>query len=171
MILFISFVEILGERCGINCIKEAVSGTTLVDIDERSYISRLKALGTDLTPELFVCQLSTNDAGKLQDFIGTEAAMRFIIEYVKEKFGCKIAFYTSARTFDSPRYEELVGIMYRLQKEYGFAVLDLWNDPEMNRSAITEEQLARYMSDRAHPTYEGYAEWWAPKFVEFYKSL
>lgn len=63
----ISFVEILGERCGINCIKEAVSGTTLVDINEKSYISRLKSIDTKLKVDLFVCQLSTNDAKKKLD--------------------------------------------------------------------------------------------------------
>ena len=167
----VSFAEITAEMCGFECVKYAVSGTTLADVSERSYVSRLKTVDTEQHFDLFVCQLSTNDAGKLPDFIGTEAAMRFIIEYIREKFGCRIMFYTSARTFESPRYEELVGIMYRLQKEYGFDVLDLWNDPEMNSSAITEEQLARYMKDKAHPTYEGYAEWWAPKFVEFYNNL
>ena len=39
-----SFVEILAQRDGIIPIKEAVSGTTLVDQDETSYIARLKTI-------------------------------------------------------------------------------------------------------------------------------
>ena len=38
----ISFVDLMAERCKSNCIKEAVSGTTLADINEDSYVSRLK---------------------------------------------------------------------------------------------------------------------------------
>lgn len=40
----ISFADIMAEECGINCIKEAVSGTTLADINDNSYVSRLKKL-------------------------------------------------------------------------------------------------------------------------------
>ena len=38
----VSFVELMAEQCGINYIKKAVSGTTLADIDNSSYVTRLK---------------------------------------------------------------------------------------------------------------------------------
>ncbi|MBE6679988.1 MAG: SGNH/GDSL hydrolase family protein, partial [Ruminococcaceae bacterium] len=43
----ISFAEMLAKQYEFNYIKEAVSGTTLVDIGENSYVSRLKKRGTD----------------------------------------------------------------------------------------------------------------------------
>ena len=60
----VSFVDMIGDLCGANCIKYAVSGTTLVNINEASYVSRLKSISPSIKPDLFVCQLSTNDAKK-----------------------------------------------------------------------------------------------------------
>ena len=37
----VSMVEVIAEKCGCNCVKHAVSGTTLADIGERSYVRRL----------------------------------------------------------------------------------------------------------------------------------
>ena len=63
----VSFVELMRDRCGIRCIKEAVSGTTLADINEGSYVSRLKTVDKSEKVDLFICQLSTNDATKKLD--------------------------------------------------------------------------------------------------------
>lgn len=164
----VSFAELMAEQCGFCCVKEAVSGTTLADIEERSYVARLKTVDTFLPVDLFICQLSTNDAGRELPVEQTEAALRFIVTYVKDTFGCPIAFYTNTR-YDSERYEGLVKLLVDLQKEYGFAILDFWNDEPMN--AISDEQRARYMRDNIHPTLDGYREWWTPKFIEFCKAL
>ena len=59
-----SFVDMVAARTGANCVKEAVSGTTLVDDNAKSYVARLKALDPKTPCDLFVCQLSTNDATK-----------------------------------------------------------------------------------------------------------
>ena len=53
----VSMVDLLAETCNCTCIKEAVSGTTLADINERSYVSRLKAAEISRPMDLFVCQL------------------------------------------------------------------------------------------------------------------
>ena len=57
--------EYLSARFGAELTKEAVSGTTLADMDETSYVSRMRR---NLDPkagfDLFICQLSTNDASK-----------------------------------------------------------------------------------------------------------
>jgi lysophospholipase L1-like esterase len=59
----VSFADIICERNGYEMIKEAVSGTTLVDEDGSSYVSRLKRIEEE-NVDLFICQLSTNDATK-----------------------------------------------------------------------------------------------------------
>ena len=54
----VSFAELMVDVCGIHCIKEAVSGTTLADINDDSYVARLKKVDTSQTVDLFICQLS-----------------------------------------------------------------------------------------------------------------
>ena len=74
----VSFADIMGEVCGINCIKEAVSGTTLADMDDSSYVARLKRIDRTIALDLFVCQLSTNDASTSRniEFSRIEQAVR-----------------------------------------------------------------------------------------------
>lgn len=163
----ISFADLMQKELGFNMIKEAVSGTTLADISEKSYVSRLKKVDAECV-DLFICQLSTNDASKKLDYADTENAIRFIIEYVREKFACPVVFYTGTR-YESERYAYLVEMLYRLKDEYGFYVLDLWNDEEM--LAVTPQDYERFMKDKIHPNIVGYTEWWTPKFVSFCTSL
>lgn len=58
----ISFADMMAKELNFHCIKEAVSGTTLADLDETSYVSRLKRLDPATKADLLICQLSTNDA-------------------------------------------------------------------------------------------------------------
>ena len=164
----VSMVDLLAETCNCTCIKEAVSGTTLADINERSYVSRLKAAEISRPMDLFVCQLSTNDAKRNIPLSDVEAAIREILDFVKENYGCPIVFYTGTR-YESEAYERMIALLYDLQREYGFAVLDLFYDEEM--SAVSEEDYRRYMKDPIHPTLLGYTEWWTPRFVEFFKGM
>lgn len=162
----ISFADIMTDECGIKCIKEAVSGTTLADINDLSYVSRLKKVDKDIPVDLFVCQLSTNDTKEKYNLTLSqiEEAIRFILDYVKENFGCPIVFYTGTY-FENDKYEKMIELLYSLKKEYGFCVLDLYNDPEMR--SVSKEDYDRYMCDPRHPLLEGYKEWWTPKFIEF----
>ena len=162
-----AFVEMIGELCGANCIKEAVSGTTLVDINEKSYISRLKAMGTGIRPDLFVCQLSTNDAGRKLDISEIEKAICFILSYVKNTFGCPIVFYTGTY-FESNEYKNMVALLYELKKKYNFYILDLYHDEGM--LAVSKDDYQKYMRDDVHPTLLGYREWWTPKFIDFLEN-
>lgn len=164
----VSFADIMSESCGINMIKEAVSGTTLADINEASYVSRLKKLDNSLKVDLFICQLSTNDAALNIPTTQTEAAIRFIIEYVKASFDCPIVFYTGTY-FESPRYAELVSLLISLQNEYNFHILNLWSDAEM--LSVTRTDYQKYMADPIHPTLCGYREWWTPKFIKICESI
>ena len=164
----VSFVDILEDRCGINCIKDAVSGTTLVDINEKSYVSRLKLIDTTLNPDLFVCQLSTNDAMKGMDINEIEKAICFILNYVKTTFCCPIVFYTGTY-FKSDTYLKMIDLLYKLKEKYDFYILDLYHDKDM--LCVSAADYARYMKDKIHPTLLGYQEWWVPKFISFLNQL
>lgn len=177
----VSFVDYIAERNGCNVIKEAISGTTLVD-GEESYITRLKRLDTIISVDLFVCQLSTNDAGQkktLGRVSGTEnrkgfdtetvaGAIEFIIMYVRKNWNCPIAFYTSPK-FESETYDAMVQLLKEIEKKWEICVIDLWNDTEFN--SITKEQRERYMVDDVHPTQKGYLEWWTPVFEKKLLSM
>lgn len=171
----VSFVEYIAKRLQTAYVKEAVSGTTLVDNGENSYISRLKAMDTAQEFDLFVCQLSTNDANGTAPLgtiapegtgpfdTGTVAgAIEFIITYVRETFRCPVVFYTNA-FYNNDRYAEMVGLLKAAQEKHGIGVIDLYGDKVLN--AISERERQLYMADDVHPTKAGYLLWWTP-FME-----
>ena len=63
----VSFVDFLAEKTGCRVTKEAVSGTMLVDDAPDSYICRMRKLNPEMKVDLFVCQLSTNDATQMKE--------------------------------------------------------------------------------------------------------
>ena len=164
----VSFVDIIRDNCGAICIKEAVSGTTLTDINEKSYVSRLKAIDKDIKIDLFICQLSTNDATREIEISKIKEAICFILNYVKKVFDCPIVFYTSTY-FKSDKYASMIELLYSLKKQYHFYILDLYHDEDMLN--VSGEDYKQYMNDPVHPTFLGYKEWWTPKFVDFCKQL
>ena len=171
------FPEALRDRYGLEIVKEAVSGTTLVKA-LGSYVDRLLTIDTTFPADIFVCQLSTNDAtkgmplGTPED--GTErtdtvaGAIAFITEYARETWGCPVLFYTSPR-YDSAAYQAMVDLLLAMRPRLGVGIIDLWNDEEM--LAVTPQDYERYMKDKIHPNIVGYTEWWTPKFVSFCTSL
>ncbi|MBQ7379372.1 MAG: SGNH/GDSL hydrolase family protein [Clostridia bacterium] len=159
-----SFVDIMKDAYGATCIKEAVSGTTLVDLDEQSYVSRLKAIDKDIKVDLFICQLSTNDAARDLELDDIQDAICCILDYVENTFGCPIIFYTGTY-FKSEKYASMIELLYGLKEEYSFHILDLYHDEDMQN--VSKEDYDRYMNDPIHPTFLGYKEWWTPKFVDF----
>ncbi len=175
-----SFIEDLEEKDGIVAIKEAVSGTLLVDedvADGKSYIARLKTIDPNQQIDAFVCQLSTNDAThhkplgtiaesydqELFDTKTVAGAIEFIIAYAKQTWHCPVVFYTGTR-YDSKQYQKMVALLWAIQEKWQIDVIDLWNDPDMNQ--VTADDYKRYMADPIHPTRDGYREWWSPKFEE-----
>lgn len=161
---------------GTHCYKYAMSGTTFVNEDASSYVARLKQIDPQQHFDLFIVQLSTNDAsGKKplgtigssfdsEDFddLTVAGAMETIIAYIRETWDCPIFFYTGTR-FDSKEYADMVDLLLQLQEKWEFSTIDQWNDPEM--TAVTEtETLSDYMADLIHPTHTGYEAWWTPKF-------
>ncbi len=173
----VSFADFLEKTDGIIAIKEAVSGTTLVDIKENSYVSRMKTIDKNIKADAFVCQLSTNDATKemplgeisksydINDF-DTQTiagAIEYIIAYAKTTWNCPVIFYTQAK-YDSDHYAKMVDLLLEIQKKWDITVIDFWNDTEINN--INEDQRKLYLVDHIHPTKAGYKEWWLPKFQE-----
>lgn len=165
-----SFADDLSARLQCNVVKEAVSGTTLSTTRPNSYVTRLDNIKTRQA-DLFICQLSTNDASqkkplgevtdseRMEDFdTDTVAgAMEYIIAYAKDKWDCPVVFYTNPK-YDSDEYAAMVELLYEIRDKWGIGVIDLWTElPE-----ITEEERALYMADAIHPTRAGYLEWWTP---------
>lgn len=166
-----SFVEYISKRNMSTNIKEAVSGTTLVDNNKNSYVSRLKTIDKNANVDVFVVQLSTNDATS-KKALGTIndndthticGAINYIIDYVKDTWGCPVVYYTSPR-FDSNTYQNMVTALNEIKEIKQINVIDMWNDNVFNN--ITAEQRSLYMADKIHPTKAGYLEWWTPKMEE-----
>ena len=174
----VSFADIICEKNGYEMVKESVSGTTLVDEDDSSYVSRLKRIDTD-SADLFICQLSTNDAsqgkplGKISgeksiesvegfDVRTVAGAIEYIIAFATKKWGCPIAFYTGTK-YDSAQYAAMVSLLHDIARKWSIKVIDLWNEPSFNE--VSREDYLRYMADPIHPTIEGYKVWWTP-FIE-----
>ena len=168
----VSFADIICEKNGYEMIKEAVSGTTLVDSDEQSYISRLRKINCD-SADLFICQLSTNDASlhkplgiisdsrEMKDFdTNTVAgAIEYILAYVTDKWHCPMTFYTGTK-YDSEEYSKMVFLLDEISKKWNIPIIDLWNETSLN--SVSKEEYSKYMNDPIHPTLLGYKEWWSP---------
>ena len=175
-----SFVDMLAEKNQIDCIKEAVSGTTLVDNGPDSYVQRMiHNLDKEMECEQFVCQLSTNDATqgmplgkvsvsiKLEDFDTSTiiGAIEYIICYARTTWQCPVTFYTNTY-YDNENYQKMVEIMYQLKEKWNIGLIDLWNTREMRE--IEKSKYDMYMADVIHPTELGYREWWLPVFEKYF---
>ena len=170
----LTFADYIGKRDKTTFVKEAVSGTTLVDNGEQSYIQRMvKNIDPDQHADLFVCQLSTNDASakqpmgeisestNLEDFDTTTVigAIEYIICYAKQTWNCPVMFYTGTK-YDSEQYGQMVEALKQLQQKYDFGIINMWEELDAD---IPEYDS--YMSDGIHPNRKGYLEWWTP-FME-----
>ncbi len=181
----ISMAEYLAHSTGCISAKYAVSGTTLVDNGDNSYIARMKKIPSDLKCDYFICQLSTNDAtkklplGKIGDSFDIDSfdtstvcgAIEYVIAYAKERFDCPIAFYTNPK-YGSAEYRRMVNAMLKIKEKWSINVLDLWNNEEL--SAMTESErtafLEKNMADIIHPNGMGYKRWLTPIFREFIEN-
>ena len=172
-----SMCEYVKETIGCNVIKWAVSGTTLSNLSEQSYVSRLdRQIVNQDKCDCFICQLSTNDAkdifvlGEIADSKNADdfetttiiGAIEYILSRVKEKWSCPILFYTGTY-MENTKYQQMVYSLIELSKKWHFEIIDLWNNPRMR--AIDAEKYSEYMNDPVHPNKLGYKEWWGPEFV------
>ncbi len=169
--------EISRRHKNTTCYKYAISGTTLVNEDGTSYVARMKRdIRPDMKIDLFVVQLSTNDASQ-NKALGTLAsgiepgtfndktvmgAMETIISYAKETWNCPVVFYTGTK-YESVPYEKMVQGLYQIANKWNIGLVDLWGDAQMS-SVLGTAQYKNYMKDSIHPTKTGYVNWWTPKF-------
>lgn len=172
--LGVSFPDYLEKTDGITAVKEAVSGTTLVDNGRKSYVARMKTIDTEIKADFFMCQLSTNDATKnlplgeisdsfdMADFDTSTVtgAAEYIIAYAKETWNCPVIFYTQAK-YDSEPYALMVERLLMLREKWNITIIDLWNNEKIN--SITDAERKLYLVDHIHPTKAGYIEWWLPE--------
>ncbi len=162
-----SFVEYISKRNKTTYIKEAVSGTTLADYGN-SYIKRIKNINKSAKIDLFICQLSTNDASKNKELgnindvnvTTTCGAINYIIDYVKETWNCPLMFYTNSY-YTNPNYQKMVDLLKEITSSKDLGLIDLYSDEEFN--SITAKKRSLYMEDNIHPTKAGYLEWWTPR--------
>lgn len=177
-----SFADFLEAQYGIISVKEAKSGTTLVDDKSDSYISRLKKIDKSIQPDAFVCQLSTNDAtqkkplGKVSEGYSSDSfdthtvagAIEYIISYAKETWDCPVVFFTNPK-YDSAEYESMVKLLGEIREKWDITVIDLWNNEEINSISDADRKL--YMNDDIHPTRLGYRDLWTPIFKSRLEEL
>jgi lysophospholipase L1-like esterase len=181
-----AFPHYIGKRDQCNVVVEAVTGTTLMDKNDNSYVHRVEfgsKFDKNAKVDLFICQLSTNDTGggtadmlNLGDIVGPTGnlsaydkttitgAMEYIITYVRETWRCPVLFYSCSKRNDA-RYGRMVDRLNELAAVWDIGVLDLWNDEGFNNT--TKDQRKLWMKDETHPTKAGYLEWWTPAVEQF----
>lgn len=157
----------------------SISGTTLANKSDTSYVERLKQIDPEQEFDLFIVQLSTNDASQgmpmgevsedkdMKGFDDTTiaGAMEYIIAYIAETWDCPTVFYTGTY-FESEEYSQMVALLKQIQEKWDIGVVDQWDNPDM-KAVCGTDQYKEYMSDDVHPTYKGYEEWWTPVFEEY----
>lgn len=183
-----SMADFIAKRNNCTSIKEAVSGTTLANLNNRSYVSRfdsyLQKADRATTVDAFICQLSTNDTRNADKFgtvtandvkdktafdnTTTFGAIENIIALAKETWNCPVVFYTNSY-YKNDNYATMVAGLKQIQTKWGITLIDLYSDTAFNN--ITSEQRTLYMHNDIHPTRAGYRDWWVPKFEETLKSL
>lgn len=172
-----SFVEYIGKRDKTTYVKEAETGTTLVDDSFSSYVSRMKRI-KEKKADMFVCQLSTNDASKNKNLgeISTNnkdtktivGAMNYIIDYARDRWECPILFYTNSY-YENENYASMVNALNAIKDDKDIYVLDLYSDVEFNNLAEVDRNL--YMHDEVHPCKAGYLKWWTPEFEKIMYTM
>ena len=170
----ISFVEMLNdykdEEISFDVKKEAINGTTLANLNAKSYLARLRNYSYDDLKkyDYVLIQLSTNDIFRIfrkhnkNPEKTTIGAIEVIFDYLRENFSGKIIFYTCFMKRNS-RYENLINSLKTLQNLHIFQIFDFYNDNEMLNS-----DFKNIMSDNIHPNENGY-KIMTKKIVEFFK--
>jgi lysophospholipase L1-like esterase len=181
-----AFPHYIAKRDQCTVVVEAVTGTTLMDKNENSYVHRVEfgsKFDKNADVDLFICQLSTNDTGggtvdmlNLGDIVGPTGnlnaydkttitgAMEYIITYAQQTWNCPVLFYSCSRRNDE-RYGKMVDRLNELAAIWDIGVLDLWNDADFNN--LTKAQRKLWLKDETHPTKAGYLEWWTPAVERF----
>lgn len=176
-----SFVDYLWKMDGVEAIKDAENGTTLVDKNTSypgdSYLERFREDLKEVLPDMLVIQLSTNDARLGNSTIGEVkdkdfdtqtviGSLQTIITEAQKKWNCPIVIFTNPY-FENPTYAKMVEKTRELSEKYRIELIDLFNNQDF------KSQSNLYMVDQVHPTRAGYLEKWLPvfekKLVKYFK--
>ena len=177
-----TMADYIAKRNTCTSVKEAVSGTTLrmgADTPD-SYIERMidgAFTNFEGTPDIFICQLSTNDvktpelygevtAANVKDIDAfdtttTCGAIEYIIAYVRQTWNCPVAFWSNAY-YDNTHYAELVAKMKDIAAKWDILFWNMYDDTDFNN--ISRGNRLLYMADQTHPKRAGYQLWWTPWF-------
>lgn len=171
-----SMADFLAKKHQCHVIKEAVSGTTLLDSNDASYVKRIANFDKGAKIDGFITQLSTNDIyynrpGEISssftisdfDTTTTIGAIEYIIAYAKTYWKCPIFFYTNS-FFNNSLYSQLVNTLGQIAQKWGIRIIDLYTDSKFNQ--IETDQRRLYLADDVHPKRAGYKEWWLVKFED-----
>lgn len=151
--------------------KEAVDGTTLADMDDRSYLARLRKHEGE-SFEYMLVQLSTNDAWQRaplgdkdsQDTGTTFGSLNEILR-IGSSISSTLPIVWSNPYFKNDRYREMVSICKEISAEGRCLFLNLYEDPEVN--SISKKERRLYLMDEIHPTRAGYRDWLFPYLRDF----
>ena len=172
--------EIAAKHPATESYKYAISGTTLVNDTATSYVTRMKEINPDTSFDLFVVQLSTNDAGNHKP-LGTLTdskdpatfddttiigAIESIIVYVRDTWNCPVVFYTGTYFEEAEyasEYAAMVDALLEIQQKWDIGIVDLWNNADMT-AVYNSDLYHSYMGDEVHPVRDGYVKWWTPEF-------
>lgn len=172
--LGVSFADGLAKRLRFSMVKEAVSGTTLSNINPESYVARLLSIPESASFDLAIVQLSTNDlwVGCPLGVIEPKERLQYndktilgaietIVTTIQKRYHCPVIFFTNPR-FEEAFYQTMIDGLYEISKKHGIGIIDLWHHPTFNQ--ISEKERALYMADGVHPRMAGYLKWWLPEF-------
>lgn len=174
----VSFVDYLAARDGLRTVKSTISGTTLAGQSADGYLTRLKRdIPGGRHYDLLVCQLSTNDqrqGKRLGEVTGPDQRQSFdtettlgaieeVCRYGKNTLHCPLIFYTCLVNDSTGAYAQLIAKLRKLQKKWGFAIIDLFNNQGLQASIKAHPHA---MFDDVHPTQEGYLKVWLPVFEQ-----
>lgn len=176
-----SFADLTATLTGNSYRKEAISGTYLATVSDRtnSYVERLANFDFTQRPDVLVFQLSTNDfsnglpvgsigAGKSSSAFDTATitgAIEYIIAKVHEQSpDTKVVLYTCTVNGAYGKYNEysafVNGMLKQIEKKWNgtLSVLDLLNTDYIS--------VAAYMqADGVHPNKSGFGQVYMPAFI------
>lgn len=178
-----SFVDFLWKQDGVLAVKNAISGTTLANFDTYeagdSYVARFQAEMADAPVyDAVVLQLSTNDAKPTGAELGEISsghyqtktiigAIEYILSQIKLLWHCPVLLYSNPY-FENQKYQKMVSATKELQAKWGFAFLNMYEDPDC---LYSDKVRSLWMADAIHPTRAGYYQSWLPKFEAELSSL
>ena len=190
-----SWADYLADRYGDQVItrKRALSGTTLVNTEDASYIGRmLDQISPTAKIDHLIVQLSTNDSGwglpigtlgpqnefrskyydnRINDF-GKQGSreiingMEFIIAYAMETWGCKVSFWSGPncnRASYTAMEDALTKQIEPKWKNKGMGVIDYYNKWFPEKGKVIND-------DMVHPYQEGYWQM-VPYAYDYFKDF